>query len=247
MSNETVSLLPCKKCGADEGQAYANGGMYGVECQNCGYVVGPKAFEQDARECWNNRPVLSKPVAGVEVKPLEWQGDEAQTPFGKYRVYRTDDGYGVSFEHDELVHVGFNSVRTFESPRDTAISYAQPDYQNRILSTLSLPAQEPVASMVAEIDVLLDNCHVVEDIDIAAQHEAVKALVRKLASPQPEAVITEEMVEKRHRRVSMAAVGALRKAMVERALGLSESQAILIDEVVSPLVREAVSAALKES
>lgn len=85
----------------------------------------------------------SKPVAGVEVKPLEWVGDEAQTPFGKYRVYRTDDGYGVSFEHDELVHVGFNSVRTFESPRDNAISYAQPDYRQRILSTLSRPAQEP--------------------------------------------------------------------------------------------------------
>lgn len=46
--------------------------------------------------------------------------------------------------------------------------------------------QAGVSEAVAEIDTLLDNCHVVEDIDIAAQHDAVKVIVRALfARPDP--------------------------------------------------------------
>tara|TARA_R110000851_G_C13102466_1_gene568862 strand:+ start:2535 stop:3059 length:525 start_codon:yes stop_codon:yes gene_type:complete len=73
----------------------------------------------------------------VKVKPLEWIGDEAETPFGIYRLYQTDDGWGLSFNHDELVHVGFNSVASFESPREKAMSYAQPQYATAILSTIT--------------------------------------------------------------------------------------------------------------
>lgn len=50
------------------------------------------------------------------------------------------------------------------------------------LSALEPAAVEPVAHMLEVIDVLLDNCHVVEDIDIAAQHEEVKKLVRMIAA-----------------------------------------------------------------
>lgn len=74
----------------------------------------------------------------VRVKALEWAGDEASTPFGKYRLYRTDDGWGLSFNDEELVHVGFNSVASFESPREKAMSYAQPQYRARILSALDI-------------------------------------------------------------------------------------------------------------
>ena len=131
----------------------------------------------------------SKPVAGVSVKPLEWEGDEAKTAFGIYRVYRTDDGYGVSFEHVELVHVGFNSVGAFESPRDNAISYAQPDYRQRILSALSLPAQEPVAWQHKLTGVIRQD----KPSALMGLNEDYTPLY---ASPQPEAVITEEMVER---------------------------------------------------
>ncbi|UXN70946.1 hypothetical protein N8A98_07085 [Devosia neptuniae] len=39
-----------------------------------------------------------------------------------------------------------------------------------------------VSEIVREIEILLDNCHVVEDIDIAAQHEGVLVLVRILSA-----------------------------------------------------------------
>lgn len=83
---------------------------------------------------------LRSSVKTVGVKKLEWSGDEAVTPFGKYRVERTDDGYSLSFEYAEMVHIGFNSVRGFESPRDEAVKYAQADYERRILSAIEAPA-----------------------------------------------------------------------------------------------------------
>ena len=89
-------------------------------------------------------------TGGVEVKALEWVGDEAETPFGKYRLYRTDDGYGLSFNDDELVHVGFNSVDPLTSPRAKAAGYAQPHYRAAILSAI---ASSPVSAEVTELTV----------------------------------------------------------------------------------------------
>jgi len=48
------------------------------------------------------------------------------------------------------------------------------------------------------------------------------------------------------RLVSSAGVSALRKALNGMSLGLSDSQCILIDEVVSPLIRKAVVDAMRK-
>ena len=87
----------------------------------------------------------SKPVAGVEVKPLEWQArgkfvEFARTAFGEYTVeyYEESDGCGWEAVYDETGTIGY-------FPRDIdAKAAAEADYRQRILSTLSLPAQEPV-------------------------------------------------------------------------------------------------------
>ena len=79
----------------------------------------------------------------VRVKGLEWNGDEAVTPFGKYRVCRTEDGYALTFEYEELAHIGFNSVGPFESAREDALRRAQADYEQRIRSALSPTVSQP--------------------------------------------------------------------------------------------------------
>lgn len=57
----------------------------------------------------------------------------------------------------------------------------------------SLRSQAGESEAVAEIETLLDNCHVVEDIDIAAQHEAVKVIVRSLVAHPAPIEITEKV------------------------------------------------------
>lgn len=47
------------------------------------------------------------------------------------------------------------------------------------------------------------------------------------------------------RLVSSAAVGALRNALATQNMGLSESQCILIDDTVSPQIREAVMKSMR--
>lgn len=77
----------------------------------------------------------SPPATGVRVK-LEWHGDEAKTPFGRYTVTRTDDGYQAAFEWDEIAHVGFNAVDVHYGARRAAQDHAQADYEARIRSAL---------------------------------------------------------------------------------------------------------------
>lgn len=87
-------------------------------------------------------PSPSTEGLGVRVKGLEWNGDEAETPFGKYREVRTEDGYALTFGYEELAHLGFNAVGPFESARDDAVSRAQPHYEHCILSALSTSAEQ---------------------------------------------------------------------------------------------------------
>lgn len=78
----------------------------------------------------------------VAVKPLEWHGDEAITPFGRYKVIRTEDGYEAAFEWDELAHVGFNAA---DDARRAAVEHAEADYEARIRAlSLQQGEVEPV-------------------------------------------------------------------------------------------------------
>lgn len=79
----------------------------------------------------------------VVVKPLEWHGDEAITPFGRYKVIRTEDGYEAAFEWDEIAHVGFNAA---DDARCAAVEHAEADYEARIRAlSLQQGEVEPVA------------------------------------------------------------------------------------------------------
>lgn len=98
---------------------------------------------------------------------------------------------------------GCNNVRTeagvdwkhYEGSRHRQCPIGDGDVDVDVVSALtelqSLRSQAGVSEAVAEIDTLLDNCHVVEDIDIAAQHEAVKVIVRSLAARPAHIEITE--------------------------------------------------------
>ena len=83
----------------------------------------------------------------VTVKQLEWVGDDAKTPFGRYSVERSPDGYAAIFGgFEELAHVGFNAVDPLYGARRAAQDHAQADYERRILSALSpspVPAPLP--------------------------------------------------------------------------------------------------------
>lgn len=55
----------------------------------------------------------------------------------------------------------------------------------------------------------------------------------------------EEKMTVTERLVSSAAVGALRSALISENLTLSEAQCILIDDKVSPMIRDAVKQAMR--
>lgn len=150
MTNDTalpVELMPCPHCGAEPYPHVQNSSSHVegdpsrwlqiVWCHDCGAVGPHRNTEAEAIAAWNTRALSATRTA---VKPLEWVGDEAVTPFGKYRVTRTDDGYALTFEFEELVHIGFNAVEPFQSPRVEAMDRAQPDYERLILSALVEPA-----------------------------------------------------------------------------------------------------------
>lgn len=148
----------------------------------------------------------SKPVAGVEVKPLEWSKTsygrpEVETVVGVYRVFEhVDGGWAATFKTFNLVDA--HGRKNFATEHE-ALAAAEADYRQRILSTLSLPAQDLVAKPYA-FEFGKSNgdgtyCVIIERGDegyverFAVKDWPIKPLY---ASAQPEAVITEEMVER---------------------------------------------------
>lgn len=109
---------------------------------------------------------------------------------------------------------------------------------------------KPTQEIVAEIKVLLDNCHVVEDIDIAAQHEAVLTLVHELQLRSDPAVrdrVTDEMVE-----AAMSAfIAAVRQQDKEWTDDIDEEQLLTSPsgDWFAPFypIRDALTAALRTS
>lgn len=91
----------------------------------------------------------SKPVAGFEVQPLEWDGNigRAGTTF-RYVIAEPDRTIGWRV----WIGIGDQSPSFFLTAkpenREAAVSFAEADYRQRILSTLSLPAQEPEEARV---------------------------------------------------------------------------------------------------
>lgn len=143
----------------------------------------------------------SKPVAGVEVKPLVWDEPSghgvspyywaigAKTPLKGYRI--DWEGYGL----DHTNHAGpFKLMDIGSYPTiEAAKAAAEADYRQRILSTLSLPAQEPVATFeVVELgkDGTRGVTHLMPELWWSKYPAGTHPLY---ASPQPEAVITEEV------------------------------------------------------
>lgn len=138
----------------------------------------------------------SKPVAGVEVKPLgDWRRgycDERvqiqQQSFGGLYQVRVLDGV-VWLDWPNRTAEEFATV-------ELAKAAAEADYRQRILSTLSLPAQEPVAwrREYADPHYQSEVTQWKETADVWAEDGFT--VTPLYASPQPEAVITEEMAER---------------------------------------------------
>lgn len=165
--------------------------------------VAPGGTEDRAWAIIND--LRSKPVAGVEVKPLAWKDCAtnkgpgfdivdrhrlgvafAETPIGTYVI-----ASGPANLYEAWLRSG--QVSGAYKTKDEAKAAAKADLCQRILSTLSLPAQEPVA---------WQRCHptqgwqFVSEEDIPHYRSTGQEIRPLYASPQPEAVITEEMVER---------------------------------------------------
>lgn len=143
----------------------------------------------------------SKPVAGVEVKPLEWHGPDVHGEFHARSILCV---YSIRANMGSLGH-WLTEVGGYHPSVDEAKAAAEADYRQRILSTLSLPAQEPVrdpALAYQEAEEAICEC------GAAGSGEGHSDFCPWLespwkrwgdafdASPQPEAVIPEEMAER---------------------------------------------------
>lgn len=143
----------------------------------------------------------SKPVAGVEVKPLEWRVPTDRPDEMEDSALLIADGIGghYAISHPQKVgpkfllwwaHDPFHWAG-FDTPEE-AKSAAEADYRNRILSTLSLPAQEPIGWLSrGHGAVILFTVHAFMRDEWAGKGMEITPLY---TSPQPEPVITEEMV-----------------------------------------------------
>lgn len=167
----------------------------------------------------------SKPVAGVEVKPLEWGKTsygrpETETIVGVYRVFEhVDGGWAATFKTFNLVDA--NGRKNFATEAE-ALDAAEADYRQRILSALIPKATAPVVSEpVATIDRAMDcdswpewlgdivdlAIQASDAADMSTEQAIAYAILHYAASPQPEAVITEEIVERAAKWMALDHVG----------------------------------------
>lgn len=129
----------------------------------------------------------SKPVAGVEVKSLEWEMGEAKSAVGLYSVHRYE-----APSPKWSVRLDGNALQLYADAEVGARSLAQSHLEEIILSAISLPAQEPVAWRAFDP---ADGEWALFKRDPRPQWEC-GPVVPLYASPQPEAVTTEEMAER---------------------------------------------------
>jgi len=151
----------------------------------------------------------SKPVAGVEVKPLgdwrkvalfdlndlhvpDYEGiatKVAESIVGTYAVVKVDGGKYAPWLGKSRLPCSFETD-------DEATAAAEADYRRRIFSTLPLPAQEPVAwrREYADPHYQSEVTQWKETADVWVEDGFT--VTPLYASPQPEAVITDEMVER---------------------------------------------------
>lgn len=212
----SARLLPCPFCGV-QAAVFCETSVWWVRCENCQAESGSSDTDEGATEIWNTR---SKPVAGVEVKPLEWSKTsygqpEVETAVGVYRVFEhVDGGWAATFKTFNLVDA--HGRKNFAT-EDEALAAAEADYRNRILSTLLPKATAPVVSgpVAAVIRLALQAADatltaeaenrgdVDEDYEAnvgPALSKVRNALAIVDASPQPEAVITEARILYRHQK-----------------------------------------------
>lgn len=83
--------------------------------------------------------MIPAPVNHVRVKPLHWDGNEARSPVGCYRVQRLDDKW-------EPLHNGYymlprlhGMVKAFDTPEE-ARAFVETDYEKNVWSAIETPA-----------------------------------------------------------------------------------------------------------
>ena len=134
-----------------------------------------------------DRRTATPQSGGVVVKGLEWEGDRSKSVVGTYATVRTPDGYAVTFDGEEIAHIGHNSVSAFEGARNAAQSHAQADYEARIRSTLAdpipeAPADEEVEGLAQALRNLAEGA---EQEDRTILYKAAAALRRSTETDKP--------------------------------------------------------------
>ncbi|MET0438278.1 MAG: hypothetical protein ABW043_12380 [Devosia sp.] len=199
-----------------------------AEIVGAGVPCVPMQPGEAARIVQELRSLRSKPVAGVEVKPLDWT---CIAGYDGHFWRATDPVSGC----EVTAYTGDQKARH------------EADYRQRTLSTLSLPAQEPVATFdVVEMgkDGMRGATHLMPELWWSKYPAGSHSLY---ASPQLEAV-TDEMVERAARRIYEGArsrVGSKSDgSMVMPAF--DDREDALVERDLSE-ARAALTAALKEA
>lgn len=184
----------------------------------------------------------AKPVAGVSVKPLVWKRRteggvwRAETLIGEYRVWTHHEADGAWFWN---LTGGATTKSDKCLSEDAAKAAAETDYRQRILSVLSVADQEPVAWLSPCISGPYKGQFEVENAkpDRPPFNQMWGDWFPVYASPQPEVVITEDMVER--------VMSWLREDVLP-AYGITHNNRASDPEMIEGC-RAALTAALKES
>jgi len=133
--SEQIELKPCPFCGGGdcntEGRTYSNKGQ--MFCHDCG-ASGPHPIYEVAT--WTSRAALA--AAQPVVKPLAF--DENRNGY-----WTAEFGYQIANTKDDLFRVRLNGgvVCNYIKGFTRAVKWANKHHEERILSALSLPTQEP--------------------------------------------------------------------------------------------------------
>lgn len=89
------------------------------------------------------------PETHVRVRPLKWDGNEARSLVGRYRVQRLDDKWEPLHDGYYMLSRLHGMVKAFDT-FDQAKEHAEEDYRKRVLSVIEAPS--PQTNVVGTID-----------------------------------------------------------------------------------------------
>lgn len=143
-----AKLKPCPFCGGEARLGYFHADVT-IDCPHCEYGRDFAVMsDAEAIASWNTRAEPA-PMAGVKVKPLEWDdtcgSSTGSTSIGDYDVDEIEDGlWGMWGAYDGY---SSNPISTHDTVEE-AKAAAQADYERRILAAIE-PAPVTLADALA--------------------------------------------------------------------------------------------------